>query len=283
MTSPGEGTAVQLHQISADFFKAIGTRLRAGRTFEMTDGPNAPPVIIVNEELVKRIWPGENAVGKALLFGETELRIVGVAGDIRQRGLTEPVQPTMYLHAHQNMRSRMSIVVRTNGDPLRYANAVREAIWSQDPNQTITVMTTLEEMLGRAVARPRLLAWLLALFGAIGLTLGALGIFGVLTYAVSQRRQEIGVRVALGATPRTVLGLIVGRGMLLAGAGVTVGIAGALLLTKSMQTVLYDIQPSDPLTFAQVVVVLLAAAFLASWFPARRALRIDPVIALRYD
>jgi putative ABC transport system permease protein len=204
-------------------------------------------------------------------------------GDIRQRGLAEPVEMTMYIHALQNSRARMSIVIRTDGNPLRYTNAVRQAIWALDPNQTITDMSTLESVLGGAVTRPRLLAWLLALFGVIGLILGALGIFGVLAYAVNQRRQEIGVRVALGASPRSVLNLIVGRGMLLAGAGVTLGIVGAAMLTRSMQSVLYDIRPSDPLTFAQVVVVLLGAALLASWLPARRALRIDPVSALRYD
>ena len=280
---PGEGPAIQLHQISTDYFKALGTPLRGGRSFEMTDDSAAPPVIMVNEEVVRRLWPGQNGVGKALLFGDTPLRVIGVVGDIRQRGLAEPVEPTMYLHALQNFRSRMSIVIRTNGHPLQFTNAIRQAIWSQDANQTITDMSTLESVLGGAVTRPRLLAWLLALFGIMGLTLGALGIFGVLAYAVSQRRQEIGVRVALGASPRTVLSLIVGRGMLLAGAGVVLGIVGAALLTRSMQSVLYDIQPSDPLTFAQVVIVLLGAALLASWLPARRALRIDPVSALRYD
>jgi putative ABC transport system permease protein len=189
----------------------------------------------------------------------------------------------MYLHAMQNFRSRMSIVVRTSGDPLQYANAVRNAIWALDPNQTITNVTTLESILGRAVARPRILAWLLAVFGIVGLTLGALGIFGVLAYAVAQRRQEIGVRVALGASSRSVLRMVVGQGMTLAVAGVALGIGGALLLTTSMQSVLYGIQPGDPWTFAQVVLVLLGAAMLASWLPARRALRIDPVTALRYD
>jgi predicted permease len=279
----GEGPSAQLHHISTDYFKAMGTPLRAGRTFAMTDDANAPPVIVVNEELAKRVWPGQDAVGKALTFGTTPLRVIGVVGDMHQRGLAEPVEPTMYIHVLQNSRARMSIVVRTRGEPLQFANAVRQAIWSQDANQTITSITTLEDVLGTAVARPRLLAWLLALFGVIGLTLGALGIFGVLAYAVNQRRQEIGVRVALGASPGSVLNLIVGRGMLLAGAGVVLGIVGAGLLTKSMQTVLFDIRPSDPLTFAQVVVVLLGAALLASWLPARRALKIDPVSALRYD
>jgi len=177
----------------------------------------------------------------------------------------------------------MSIVVRTSGDPLAHTENVKNAIWSLEPNQTITSTATLASVLGSEVARPRLLAWLLALFGFIGLTLGALGIFGVLAFAVNQRRQEIGVRVALGATPRTVLALVVGRGMLLALAGVAVGLAAAALATRSMQSVLYGIETSDPLTFLQVVLVLLAAALLASWIPARRALGIDPMTALRYD
>jgi len=280
---PGQEPSSQFHHVSTDYFKAMGIPVRSGRTFELSDRSNTPPVIVINEELARRLWPGEEAVGKAILFGQTPLHVIGVVGDVRQRGLAEPVDPAMYIHVLQNMRVRMSIAVRTTGAPLGYANAVRQAIWSVDPNQTITEISTLESVLGTAVARPRLLAWLLALFGAIGLTLGALGIFGVLAYAVNQQRQEIGVRVALGATPRSVLSLIVGRGMLLACLGVIVGLIGASVLTRSMQSVLYDIRPSDPMTFVQVVAVLLGASLLASWLPARRALAIDPVTALRYD
>jgi len=281
-----EGTIAEWHQTSIDFFKAMGIPLKAGRSFALADADSAPLVVVVNEELARRSWPGErpeSAVGKRIMSGTMPFEVIGVVGDVRQRGLAEPVEPTIYLHALQSFRMRMSIVVRTGGDPLSYTTAVRQAIWRLDPNQTITSIMTLDSVLGSAVARPRLLAWLLALFGAIGLTLGALGIFGVLAYAVSQRRQEIGVRVALGASPRTVLALIVGRGMLLALGGVAVGIIGAFLLTRSMQSVLYDIRPSDPITFAEVVLVLLLAALLASWLPARRALAIDPVTALRYD
>jgi ABC-type antimicrobial peptide transport system permease subunit len=177
----------------------------------------------------------------------------------------------------------MSIVVRTTGDPLRLTTAVRDAIWTVDRNVPISEMTTLEHIAGSAVARPKLLAWLLGIFGAIGLLLGALGIYGLLSFAVTQRRQEIGVRVALGAPQRSVLRLIVGQGMLLATSGVIIGVLGARLLTRQMQAVLFDIAPTDPGTFVQVVGVLLATALLASWFPARRALGIDPVTALRYD
>jgi predicted permease len=282
-TVRGQEPQAQYHHVSTDFFKAMGIPLRAGRTFAMTDAPGAPRAIVVNEEFARRYFPGENAVGKAIAFGRTQIPIIGVVGDVRQRGLAEPVDPTMYVHVLQNFRARMSIVVRTEANPLSYANAVRRAIWSVDPDQTITSVMTLDSVLGNAVARPRLLAWLLALFGVLGLTLGALGIFGVLAYAVNQRRQEIGVRVALGAPPRSVLSLVVGRGMLLASAGVGLGIIGALVLTRSMQTVLYDVRPSDPVTFVEVSLVLLGASLLASWLPARRALAVDPVEALRYE
>jgi predicted permease len=281
--APDQAPAAQLHQVSTDYFKAMGIPLEAGRSFELNDRDNAPPVLVVSHELARRFWPGEGAVGKFVTFGTTPLQVVGVVGDVRQRGLAEPVEPTLYIHALQNCRSGMSIVARTAGDPLDYANAVRQAIWSVDESQTITEVTTLDAVVGLAVSRPRLIAWLLALFGAIGLALGALGIYGVLAYAVNQRRQEIGVRVALGASPRAVLWLVVGRGMLLAGVGVVVGVGGAWVLTRSMQTVLYDIRPSDALTFVEVVLALLVTSLLASWLPARRALGIDPVTALRAD
>ena len=279
----GEPPAVQIHHVSADFFKAIGTPLVSGRSVSLSDRVGTPWVTVVNEEAARRLWPGEDAVGKTLLLGSTEVRVVGVVGDIRQRGIAEPVDPAMYLHLHQNFRNRISLVVRVTGDPATYAGLVRQAIWSNDKQQTITGVTTLDDVLGRVTARPRLLAWLLSVFGAIGLSLGVLGIFGVLAYAVNQRRQEIGVRVALGASAHSVVRLIVGRGMLLAGAGLALGLGGAAILAGSMRAVLFDIEPLDAWTFAQVSVVLLGAALLASWFPARRALAIDPVSALRYD
>ena len=209
--------------------------------------------------------------------------MIGVVADVRQGGLSEPVEPAIYMHVLQQFRSRMTIVIRTSGDPLRYADTVRRAVWSKNPDQTITSVTTLDDVMGRSVARPRLLAWLLGAFGTIGLTLGALGIFGVLAFAVSQRRREIGVRVALGASPRSVLRMIVTQGMLLAVSGIVLGVIGAAILTRSMESVLFGIEPTDPWTFVQVVAVLLGAAALASWLPARRALAIDPVTALRLE
>ncbi|MEJ7812233.1 MAG: ABC transporter permease [Gemmatimonadaceae bacterium] len=272
-----------LLHVSADYFRAMGIPLRAGRVFTAADKDDTPPVWVVNEALARRYFPGESAVGKTLRVGQSSIQIVGVVGDIRQRTLTEPAEPTLYIHYLQNRRSGLSLAVRTTGDPLRYANAVRRAIWEVDRDQTITSVETMSAIVGGTVARPRLLATLLVLFGVMGLLLGALGIYGVLAFAVSQRRQEIGVRVALGATPRSVLALVVGQGMTLALAGVVVGVVGALALTRVLAAVLYEVRATDPATFVMVVAVLLGAAFVASWLPARRALRIDPVQALRYD
>jgi predicted permease len=282
--SPPDGNLmVQRHHVSVDYFRAMGIPLRAGRTFEPGDRAGSRPVVVINEEYARRAWPGEEAVGKALRFGDTEIPVVGVVADVRQGGLSEPVAPALYVHALQQFRSRMTIVVRTPGNPLRLADDVRRAIWAVNPEQTITDVTTLDAIVGRSVSRPRLLAWLLVVFGTLGLTLGALGIFGVLAFAVSQRRREIGVRVALGASPRSVLRLILTQGMLLAAGGVVLGGAGAIVLTRLMESVLFGIEPSDPWTLAQVIGVLLGAAALASWLPARRALAIDPATALRCD
>jgi predicted permease len=282
-TPPGGSPTVQRHHVSVDYFKAMGIPLIAGRDFQMADREGSRPVVIVNEEFARRNWPGEDAVSKALRAGPTEIPVIGVVADVRQGGLAEPVEPAIYLHVLQQFRSRMTIVIRTSGDPLRYADTIRRVIWSQNPDQTITAVTTLDTVMGRAVARPRLLAWLLGVFGAIGLMLGALGIFGVLAYVVTQRRREIGVRVALGASRGSVSWLILGQGMRLALVGAALGLVGAALVTRLMESVLFGIEPVDPWTFAQVVLVLLSAAALASWLPARRALAIDPVTALRAE
>ena len=274
----------QYHQVSTDYFRTLSIPLKEGRFFERTDRTGKPLVVVINEELGRRLWPGEKSyAGKSLMFGQSPVPVVGVVGNIRQAGIALPPEPAVYIHVLHSFRSRMSIVVKTQGDPLAVAGAVRRAIWSLDKSQTITRVAALEDIIGRSVARERALAWLLGLFGVIGLTLGALGIYGVLAFAVTQRRKEIGVRVALGASPGSVMGSIVRQGVGLATVGVAIGLVGARLLAHTMQGVLFSIQATDMLTFAQVVVVLLGAALLASWLPARRALRIDPISALRAD
>jgi predicted permease len=279
----GEGAPVQLHHVSPGYFKAMGIPLRGGREFTPADRAGMPVVFVVNEAAAKRFWPGETVAGKVLIAGSERIQIVGVVGDIRQRGLSDAVEPSVYISALQNTRSGMSVVIRTTGDPLRLANPVRQAIWSLDRNQTIAEVATLDQVVGGAVARPKLLAWLLGVFGVIGVLLGALGIYGLLAFSVAQRRQEIGVRTALGSPRSAVLRLVMGQGIVLAVSGVIIGTLAAQLLTRQMQSVLFGIAPSDPATYAEVIVALIGTAFVASWVPARRALAIDPVTALRYE
>ncbi|HKJ03255.1 MAG TPA: FtsX-like permease family protein, partial [Longimicrobiales bacterium] len=276
-------TATVLH-VSDGYFATIGARMVDGREFTPQDRADAPLVVVVNEALARKYFPGEKAVGQSLhLGGNNEVPIVGVVGDIRQSAMEEPGTPTIYVHNLQNNRVKVTLVVRTRGDPLLLARALREAIWSVDSQQAITSMFTFDEIVGEAVARPRLLTVLLGAFGALGLVLGALGIYGVLAFLVSRRQREIGVRIALGAHPATVQRMVVGRGLVLAGVGVTLGFGGALVLTRYLQAVLFGVAPTDVTTLAGAVAGLVGVALLASWVPARRAARVDPVAALRAD
>ena len=282
---PGEEgpTATFLH-ISDGYFRTIGARMAEGREFTAKDGPGTPFVVVVNQALVRRHLGEGSALGKTLVLGGGRaIPIVGVVEDIRQTALDEPAPPTIYLHNQQNTRVKTTLVARTQGEPLALAGAIREAIWSLDKDQTITSIFTFEDLMSEAVARPRLLTVLLGLFGGLGLALGALGIYGVLAYLVSQRRREIGVRIALGARPGDVLRLVVGRAAALTAAGVGVGLLGALAMTRYLQGVLYGIEPTDPLTFVSVTAVLAGVAALASWAPARQAARVDPAVALRAE
>jgi len=189
----------------------------------------------------------------------------------------------MYLSNLQNSRVKTTIVARTSGDPLAMANAVRQKIWAIDPNQAITSVFTFDDAVSRALARPRLLTVLLGAFGLVGLALGVIGIYGMLAALVNERRREIGVRLALGARPGQVLMMVVRRGLALATGGVVIGLAAALALSRFLVSVLFGIRPLDPLTFVSMAVVLLAAAAIASWLPARRAAALDPVETLRND
>ena len=267
------------------FFGAMGIPLIAGRDLAPTDRPGAPFAVVVNQALARRYFPGASPVGQTIRFrgDTTPLQIVGLVGDTRQTTVDEVPAPRIYFSVFQLRRSKVNLVARTRDDPAVTIKRMTDAIRAVDPQQTITASYTLGEAVGDAVARPRLLTVLLGVFAVMGLVLGALGIYGVLAYLVGQRAREIGVRLALGAHPRAVLAMILGRGLRLAVAGVVVGLAGALLLTRVMAGVLYGVTPTDPVTFAGVALALLAVAALASWLPARRATRVDPLVAMRAD
>jgi predicted permease len=275
-------TATTIH-VSEGYFATIGARVD-GREFTSRDRGGAPVVLVVNEAFARQHFPGERAVGKTVLLGRNvPVEIIGVVNDIRQVAMHEPARPTMYLHNLQNSRVKTTIVARTAGDPLAMAESVRQAIWSIDPSQAITSVFTFEDAVSRAMARPRLLTVLLGAFGVIGLALGAVGLYGVLASLVGERRREIGVRLALGARPADVVGMIVRGGLGLAVIGAALGIAGALALGRYLSTVLYGVGPTDLWTFAGMAAVLLFTAGLASWIPARRAARVDPVETLRAE
>ncbi len=269
---------------SDGFFNAMGIPILAGRDLSLQDRQGAPIALVINQALAKKYFPGQSPIGQTITFGDTNhFAIVGVVGDVRQGSVDEAPTPRIYASAYQIFRVKVSLVVRTQVDPQLMIKRVEDALRSVDPQQTITSAFTLEDAVGDAVARPRLLTVLLGLFGIMGLVLGALGIYGVLAYLVNQRTREIGVRLALGAKPSDVLWMVVGRGLWLAGLGVAIGLVAAVALTRLMQGVLYGVTPRDPLTFVGVAAALLAVAAFASWLPARRATRVDPLVALRAE
>ncbi len=278
-----EPPTTRVLHVSDGVFAAIGARMLAGREFTPRDTRNAPPVVVINEAFAKRWFPGERAVGREVLIGPYRVEIIGIVNDIRQQSMSLEAEPSMYFHVQQNGRVRMNLMVRTRGEPLAMTSALREAVWSVDRLQPITSVFTFGDAMRESLARPRLLTVLLGIFGALGLLLGALGLYGVLAYVVSQRQRDIGVRLALGARPGAVLQMIVRRGLVLALAGVAAGIAGSLAMGRVLSTVLYDVQPGDPLTLIAVTTILLGVAALASWIPARRAARVNPVVTLREE
>ena len=280
---PGEDPpSAAMMNISDGYFNTIGAKMVAGREYRPSEGPESPPTVVVNEAFAKKWFPGQDAVGKFIGLDKLT-EIVGVVSDIRQSAIDEPAEETMYINNMVNGRVRVTLVARTKGEPLLMARTLRDAIWSIDREQPITSIFTFDDAVSRAMARPRLLTVLLGSFGALGLILGALGIYGVLAYLVNERQREIGVRIALGAPASSVLWMFVGRGLALTAAGLAIGLGAALMLTRLMSGVLYGVKATDPLTFAAVGSILLGVAALASWIPARRAAHVDPVEALRSD
>jgi predicted permease len=275
-------SAMVLH-VSDGYFATIGARIVDGREFTVEDRLNPAIAVLVNEAMVKASYPDGSAVGRFIVLGSARIPIAGVVGDIRQSAIEQAATPTIYVNNFQNTRVKVTLVARTRGEPLEELSQVRDAIWSIDPDQTITSVFTYDDIVSDALARPRLLTVLLGSFGLLGLLLGAIGIYGVLGYVVTQRHREIGVRMALGAHPRSVLGMIVRSGLGLAAAGLSIGLLGAFALSRYLRGILFGIEPTDPFTFALVALVLLCVAALASWLPARRAASVDPVEALHYD
>jgi putative ABC transport system permease protein len=271
---------------SPQYFNAIGIPLMRGRAFTEQDASGAQPVAIVNETLARRTWPNEDAVGKRIAFfapqGLEPWRIiVGVVGDVKHRGLNLETRSEIYVPHAQAPAGAMTLVLRAAGDPLALIPALRGAVRALDADQPLFNLRRLEQLRDDSIAPQRLQALLLGLFAAVALALAALGIYGMLAYAVGQRAHEIGVRVALGAQARDVSRLVVKQGMRLALLGAALGLLAAFALTRLLEKLLFGVSPTDPVTFSVVTLLLIGVALIACWIPARRATKVDPLTALR--
>jgi predicted permease len=281
--------AVQPNIVSEDFFRILGVPIVSGRAFSAADSADAGRAVIINQELARRYFGDENPVGRRMRFGAGPttnpqwMTIVGVSGNMRSERLDLEVQPTVMMPLRQASRLSMAIVIRTSGDPKRLSTAIARSVRAADPDQPTFAVRTMDEVQSAAVAPRRFSMQLLGGFAMLALLLAAIGIYGVMAYLVSQRTREIGIRVALGARPSSVVRLIVMYALGLAAAGVAIGLVAAVLLSRVMAGLLYQISPTDPWTFGGITLVLFATALVAAMTPARRAARVDPMIALRAD
>jgi len=280
----------RMNSVTPGYFSALHVPLIEGRLLDQRDGVDAPNSVVVNQAFVRRFLPGEDSIGKRLgagmgprTGGMQSWTIVGVIGDMKQKGLASETEPEVVASALQWPRFQMSVVLRTSLDPTSLASAVRKEVSDLDKNLPLYGVQTMDEVLAKEVATQRFNAGALAGFAALAVLLAAVGIYGVMAYAVGQRTREIGVRMALGAERGRVLRMVLNEGLRLALLGVVLGVAAAFGLTRLLSSLLFGVKASDPATFAIVTAALIGVALAACWIPARRATRIDPVVALRYE
>lgn len=276
--------------VNAEYFRSMGIPLQRGRGFDASDA-TGEPVVIVNETLARRFWPGQEPVGKQLKMGGSSSprpwrTIVGVVGDVRQTNLETAVMPETFVvneDERKPLAAAMFLVARSRANAMSLASEIRRQVMSLDPDQAVANVRTLADSVSLTLAERHFHLLLLGLFAGVAVTLAAVGVYGVMAYAVGSRTREIGVRMVLGAQKRDVFRLVVAHGMKLVGIGIGAGLLGAWYLGRIIKTLLFETQPSDPLTLAGVVVVLALVSFLACWLPGRRAMQVDPMVALRYE
>ncbi len=295
ITSPIPGMAYDANhrQVSADYLRTMNVPLVTGRHFDNRDNENSMPVAIINETMARQYWPGEKALGRRFKIGDPNepgklwKEIVGIVADVRQMGIDEPVKAEMYF-PYQQITDwpgylPRDLAIRTTGDTANLVSSVRQVIREVDPDQPVSNVATMAEVLGEEAAQRRMGMIMLVAFAALALVLASIGIYGVLAYFVTQHTNEIGVRLALGATPRNILFLVLKKGMGLTLIGVAIGMAASFALTRWMSSLLFGVKAADPLTFVAVPLLLGVVALLACAIPARRATKVDPMVALRYE
>jgi putative ABC transport system permease protein len=283
---PGQGPSANYRAVSPDYFSTLGVPLLKGRVFARSDRTANQPVAIVDQAFVDKYFPNQDPIGQALHIGNGSknfVDIVGVVGSIHYAGLDAVPAPTMYVPIAQDTFSTIWVVERADGDPGQLAAGARQAVATIDPLLPTYLMTPLTQIVNDSIAPRRFSMLLLATFAGIALFLAAVGLYGVVSYSVQQRTREIGLRMAIGAAPRDVLALIVGGAMKLALAGVILGLAGAAVFSRLAATLLFEVTPSDPVSYAATSAVLFAIAVLACYAPARRAMRVDPIAALQAE
>ncbi|MEK7833887.1 MAG: FtsX-like permease family protein, partial [Acidobacteriota bacterium] len=283
-------------QISAAYLQTMGIALRGGRYFTEQDTAETQPVAVINETMARQYWPNENAVGKRFKNGPADsrhpwLEIVGVVADVRQMGVDKPAKAEMYF-PYRQIRSHAfyaprDLVIRAKVEPASLPNSliasVREAIHAVDPNQPLSNIRTMDAVFGEHTRTRQMGMSLLTAFAALALLLAMLGIYGVLSYFVTQHTQEIGVRLALGAKAGNIFTMVLKRGLTLVGIGVAIGLAASFALTRLLQSLLFEVSATDPATYSVIVLLLLVVSLVACWIPARRATKVDPMIALRCE
>jgi putative ABC transport system permease protein len=286
--NPAQRGNAEYRRSSAGYFAAMGIPLLRGRLFEPADGPDSPHVAVISRSLAQKVWPGEDPIGKRIQFGNMDrdkrlLHIVGIVGDVRDRGLELNAGPTVYANALQRPQSSyLSVVVRAQADPSALIPSMRQTVRDLNPELPVN-FRTLEQLLSSSLDRRRFSLVIFGVFAVVALLLAVTGVYGMMTYAVSQRAQEIGVRMALGATVRDILRLIISRGLKLIVLGIVLGVGGALALSRLLMSLLFGVSATDPITFAGVAALLSAAALPACYVPARSAAKVDPMIVLRRE
>jgi putative ABC transport system permease protein len=286
---PGEAAMAWTRWISEGYFRAMSIPLLAGRQFAESDSPPAPPVAIVNRTLARRFWPGEDPVGKRFTLGAPGqgvpvFTVIGVAGDVRHTNLAQEPDAELFMYYRQVVPARVTVVARAKQqDAARLAAPLRKALAAADKDLPMSSLRTMEEFLSTSISSRRLTMTLLGIFAAVALVLAAVGIYGVISYSVSQRRHEIGIRMALGAPQARVMWMVTGEAMLLAAIGELAGLGGTMALQRIINSQLYNMTAINPLILVTVPVILGTVAFVAAWIPARRAMQVDPLVALRHD